>query len=461
MISVNKDSVTVSVNKSYAKASFLRKILMGKNYRKEWAVPVKMPIFKIAEFGFKPTEMGGGQQTTSLQMTDKDGRAWVLRSVDKKVKPVALPKPMRFSLAVNFLQEMVSASHPYAALPIGYMATAARVIAPRPVLYFVPDDPNLGKFRPLIKNTVCFLEQKEPTPDDSETENTDKVMEEIIEENDHLILQEQVLKARLLDMLVADWDRHADQWRWGSYKFRGDNYYYAIPRDRDQAFFQSNGWLPLFIRIFGAKHINNFRKESDRLKNLNFKSWSFDKTFLNELDASAWQKTIQQFQASLSDSVIEAAVKNLPHEVYAIGGDALTKKLINRRNTLPGNAMKYYNFISGTVHVLGTDEEELFEVRGAGDSLNVSVYRFKNEQKGKLIYERRFLKRETSLVSLAGLNGSDKFFMAKDAASTIRLQITGGSGNNVYDLGGNIRTSVQDKKPGDRFLNKGSGITLK
>jgi hypothetical protein len=287
-------------------------------------------------------------------------------------------------------------------------------------------------------------------------------MEEIIEENDHLILQEQVLKARLLDMLVADWDRHADQWRWGSYKFRGDNYYYAIPRDRDQAFFQTNGTLPGFIRIFGAKHINNFRKESTRLKNLNFKSWGFDKTFLNELDAAAWQKIILQFQASLSDSVIQGAVKNLPHEVYAIGGETLTRKLISRRNTLSGNVMKYYNFISSTVHVPGTAEDEFFEVSGAGDSLSVSVYGFKNKQKGKLIYQRKFLKGETSLVYLEGLEGDDKFFMAKDATSTIRLQIKGGAGRNVYDLGGSIRTIVQDAKSGDnKVLNKGSGITLK
>jgi hypothetical protein len=182
---------------------------------------------------------------------------------------------------------------------------------------------------------------------------------------------------------------------------------------------------------------------------------------LNELDALSWQRSILQFQSSLSDSVIQVAVRSLPSEVYAISGPSLTQKLISRRNTLAANAMKYYKFISGSVHVLGTAEDELFEVTGAGDSLNVNIYRFKNRQKGKLIYQRRFVRKETALVYLEGLEGVDKFVIAKDAASTIRLNIKGGSGSDVYDLGGKIRTIVQDSTSNNLFLNKGSRVTLK
>ena len=62
----------------------------------------------------------------------------------------------------------------------------------------------------------------------SETESTAKVMEDIIDENDHLVLQEVVLKARLLDMLIGDWDRHADQWRWGEIDANNEKYYYKV-----------------------------------------------------------------------------------------------------------------------------------------------------------------------------------------------------------------------------------------
>ncbi len=44
------------------------------------------------------------------------------------------------------------------------------------------------------------------------------------------------IRARLFDMLIGDWDRHEDQWRWASFKENGKTIYRPIPRDRDQAF---------------------------------------------------------------------------------------------------------------------------------------------------------------------------------------------------------------------------------
>ena len=41
---------------------------------------------------------------------------------------------------------------------------------------------------------------------------------------------------RLFDMLLGDWDRHQDQWRWAAFKEDGVTTYRPVPRDRDQAF---------------------------------------------------------------------------------------------------------------------------------------------------------------------------------------------------------------------------------
>jgi hypothetical protein len=35
-------------------------------------------------------------------------------------------------------------------------------------------------------------------------------------------------------MLLGDWDRHEDQWRWSEFeKENGEHYFRPIPRDRD------------------------------------------------------------------------------------------------------------------------------------------------------------------------------------------------------------------------------------
>jgi hypothetical protein len=350
---------------------------------------------------------------------------------------------MRKRIVINFVQDMISASHPYAPLVVDPLARTARIIAPKPKLYFVPDDEGLGQYRQIFAGTICYLEQREPTPDNSDTDNTEKVLEEIVEENDHLVLQEAVLQARLLDMLIADWDRHSDQWRWGRIDSGSAKYYYAIPRDRDQAFFATNGLLPRFIRIFAMKHTGTFKKESKQLKNLNFKSWQFDKTFLNELDAAMWEKNIKLFQQRLPDDIMRAAVKNLPPEIYAVDGKSLEEKLISRRNTLLKNAMKYYEFISGNVTVFGTEEKELFTVSG-DKKLIVTVYRGGKKQESEKIYERSFDPGETGYVYLEGFGGDDEFLIDQAASSKIKIKIKGGKGQDVYDLKGQIRSKVYD-----------------
>jgi hypothetical protein len=37
-------------------------------------------------------------------------------------------------------------------------------------------------------------------------------------------------------MLIGDWDRHDDQWRWAAFDEGKHTVFKAIPRDRDQAF---------------------------------------------------------------------------------------------------------------------------------------------------------------------------------------------------------------------------------
>ncbi|MEP6628727.1 MAG: metallophosphoesterase, partial [Ginsengibacter sp.] len=64
-----EDSVTVAVNKRYAKVSGVHKFISGKNYRKEWAQPVHLKVFRVDKElgGLKIKSLGGGKQTKSLK----------------------------------------------------------------------------------------------------------------------------------------------------------------------------------------------------------------------------------------------------------------------------------------------------------------------------------------------------------------------------------------------------------
>ena len=55
-----------------------------------------------------------------------------------------------------------------------------------------------------------------------------------------------LLKARLLDLMIGDWDRHRDQWRWA--KLPGHPIWQPISDDRDQAFCRYQGVLLALAR---------------------------------------------------------------------------------------------------------------------------------------------------------------------------------------------------------------------
>lgn len=438
------DSVSIAASDKYSDPSFLKKLLLGKNYRQEWETPVNLPVFNIKEHGLKIEELGGGQQTKSLQLKDRQGREWVLRTVDKDVEK-ALPKFLRHTIAQRVTQDMVSAAHPYAPLTIPSLARAIGVVVPSPTFYFVPDDPALEPYRSVFANSVCMLEQKEPTPDNTDTDNTSKVLEKLTKENDHLVMQQVVLKARLLDMLVADWDRHEDQWRWAEVDSGRVAYYYAIPRDRDQAYFYSQGLLVKAARLFGMKHLVGFRDDLDKLKRLNYKSWTFDAIFLNELDREQWASSIKSVQALLSDEVIANAVKKLPAEIYPLSGAIIESKLRGRRDALLEAGLKYYDYLARFPIVSGTNEVEIFKVSGNEDSLLVQVFDQKDGKEGRKLYERAFTRKETRQISMNGFGGADRFIVVEDAVSDIKLKFDGGEGTDYYDIRGEVKNTIYDR----------------
>lgn len=428
-----KDSILFRTSVKYTYPAPIRRILLGSNYRKEWETPVKLPIFYFSKMGFTIKELGGGQQTISLQMVDKKGRGWSLRSVDKDVTK-ALPLSLRKTVVKGVVQDLVSGAHPYVPLAVPTLSKAVGVVAPVPTIYYVADDPGLGEYRQLFANTVCLLEEREPTPDGTFTKNTEKLLDKLFEKPSSQLNQEAVLRARLLDMFIGDWDRHSDQWRWGIRKTGDVDYYYPIPRDRDQAFFYSNGLLVKFVQLIALRHLVSFDDDLQKIKALNYKMWPFDQLFLNGLDKGTWERVLKEMEAALTDDVIHEAMSQLPPEMYAIRGERLEKKLRERRSQLVKEGLKYYHFIAGKVAVYGTNAEEIFEVSGEGDAIIVKTYARNNNKRGRLLYERKFEPDDTYLIQLYGLKGADQFLVDQAVQGKIKLELNGESGDDVYDI---------------------------
>src|SRR5690242_4327592 len=128
---------------------------MGANYRKEWTQPVRVPVFNFVKEagGLKVTKEGGGMQTKSLRLENKDGDEYALRSVEK-FPDATLPEEFRQTIIKDAVVDGISASYPYAALSIPELSKSANVPYAPPKLVFIPNDPRLGYYQQKFANTL-------------------------------------------------------------------------------------------------------------------------------------------------------------------------------------------------------------------------------------------------------------------------------------------------------------------
>jgi hypothetical protein len=74
-------------------------------------------------------------------------------------------------------------------------------------------------------------------------------------------------RARAFDMLVADFGKHEDNWKWADYREGEGTVYRPIPCDRDQAFTKWNGLLThLANREWAVPSIGDFGDKSGDMK---------------------------------------------------------------------------------------------------------------------------------------------------------------------------------------------------
>lgn len=458
-VSPRADSTTKPATEILPPIKGLKKYFMGQNYRHEWSAPVKMKVLDLSKEkgGLKIESLGGGTQTRSLRLVDKSGKEWVLRTVYKNTAR-AIPESFREKAGEVLMPEINSSAHPYGALVVPSLAKAIDITTASPELFFVPDDStNLGFYRLLFANTVCMLEARNAALNDAESKTTSKTFSKILEDNDHRPDQEAVLKARLLDMLIGDFDRHMDQWRWGTNDTGKGKLYYPIPRDRDQAFFYSNGKTLRWISSRSIPFLKGFQKDIPFVEWLNYSARDFDRVFLTGLGKEQWETTIDYFKKSMTDSVIQNAVKKLPPEIYAINGQSINNKLTSRREEIRKAALRYYKFISRRVNVIGSNQKEYFKVSNHGQGLEVKVY-----EKGRggdtsfVMYNRIFDPSVTKEIRLFGLNDDDVFEIEENAASRIKIRIIGGKGNDTFDIRGNVENLIYDVRSDLNFVKNKS-----
>ena len=144
----------------------------------------------------------------------------------------------------------------------------------------------------------------------------------------------ELLKSRLIDILVGDRDRSENNYLWARFDdVDGGNVWRHVPRDRDQAFVQFDGILKRIGRSYDRRLVR-FGEDYPDIQALTRNAWDIDRNLLVGLDRATWNATVEEVAALLTDDVIREAVSRMPREHYAILGPDLEAKLRSRRDDL-------------------------------------------------------------------------------------------------------------------------------
>jgi len=462
-------SVKTIASKKYAKGI----IGMGKTHRAEWGTEVTVPILLLDEIagGVKPVQQGGGFQTKSLRLENADGRQWVIRTINKDLEKL-IPPALRNTIAADIAQDGISASHPYGAFVIPKLAEAAKIYHANPKLVWVPKQKALGDYNLTLADRLYLFEERpggnmkgHPNYGGAkESVNTPELVEKLLKNHKHSVDQEYVLRCRLFDILIGDWDRHGDQWRWGIYEDPDDpdkKLYRSIPRDRDQVFFINDGpvnWIA--SRPYFNPQLRKYDYEVDFLDGLGFNARHFDRHFLAQMDEEDFIHAAEEIVNNVTDEVIESAFADWPKEIYDIRGDVIIAKLKSRRKDLVKYAKEHYKYLTREVTVIGTNSQNTFDVTSLEDNrLDVKAYHLDDDEK-HMIFSRIIDGRECEELRLYGLKKKDTFNFYGHYDSSVKVRLVGGSGEDrVNNESSNIKILAYDRPDG--MTHGGNNIKAK
>lgn len=425
------------------KAGGFHNFLFGKHWRDVWTTKIKVPVLNLDKFagGLIPIKKGGGFQTKSLRLKGNDGHIWKFRSIEKDPSK-ALPQDLRESLADDILQDQISSSNPFAPFVVAPILDSVGILQSKPYLYFMPNSKKLGIFQSEFGGMLGIIEihpdvkKKESIrfKNTDKVESTFKLFHRLEKHREEKVNSIEYLKARLIDLLIGDWDRHTDQWKWARETISGRKRWLPIPRDRDQAFAKFDGLLPALAEII-VPQFNNFGYSFQNAKYLTWNGRFVDRHFLTEITKSKWDSVTFFVKKKLTNSLIDSAVKKLPPEIFPIAGNEIAAKLKFRRDSLSCISNEFYNLINSVIDIYCTNKDDYVDVKRISNSkTSVSVFKINKKsrlKKGIPLYQKTFDNNITDEIRIYLLKGNDKVMLSGKVSQSPVVRIIGGKGKDV------------------------------
>lgn len=457
----------------------------GNKYRDLYGTEInaKVAILDTLYGGLEVVRAGGGHQTRALRLKDKNGKEYNIRALKKSAvqflqttvfKENDIVEGFEDTTTEDMLFDFYTAAHPYAALTVADLADAIGVYHTNPEIYYLPKQQALGKYNNDYGDELYLLVERPEEnhkdllsfgkPDD--IESTADVFERLRRDEKYKIDEPHYIKARVFDMLIGDWDRHQDQWRWSEFELEdGTHLFRAIPRDRDQVYSNFDGALFATLRtMIGIT--NQFATYDEKLSDVKWFNTAanyLDRSLAQNSDRAAWETQARYIQENLSDAQIEAAFKKLPEEIYPHEStQVIIKNMKKRRDALLETVNEYYDYLSDLAIMTGTDKDDIIEIdRFEDGQTRVSIYRNKGGEKADIVAQRVFNSEDTKEIWIYALDDDDIIRATGKGKKKIKVRVIGGQNNDIYDIEEGKAVSIYDHKTKNNTFKAENGARIR
>ncbi|MCT2407195.1 metallophosphoesterase [Chryseobacterium antibioticum] len=441
--------------------------LWGEHYRKYYGIPIETPTADLASLngGFTPFREGGGNQSNSLRLKAADGQEFVMRGVKKSAvrflnnmafKKSTFGNELNNTFPEKFLLDFYTTNHPFTPFSVGNMADKLNIFHSNPKLYYIPKQYALGEYNENYGNEMYMIEERFSSDPKTlasldnakDIVSTDDVLKNFTKNYKYSVDRESYIRARIFDMLIGDWDRHSDQWKWAEYQDGDKVIYKPIPKDRDQAFSKYDGAaFKIIMNVPAIRHMKTFKEEIKNVKWINMEPYPLDLIFLKGATQEEWNAQAKYIQEHLTDADIDEAFNNLPQEVKDETIADIQRKLKIRKTKLQDYAAQYYDVLQEKVSLAGTVNPDQFVITKNGHSVNVKQYKLdKNKENPELVFEKTYDDSKTKELWIYGLEDDDIYNVSGEGRPKMNIRLIGGYNHDVYNIADGKSVKIYDFK---------------
>jgi hypothetical protein len=437
--SPSRDSTILAADTNFH-AGWFHQLLFGSLWRDVWVAPVNVEILNLnssdenLSFDTMHSRTHQGFVTRSLLFKDKNGNSYTWTQV-KQDTASSLPQELSVLLPQDIVDDQISTLNPFAPLIVVPMMKAAGLAFRDARLVSFPDDQHRNNYDLHTGGKLGVLEGPWHVPSKNMNHLQRDFIEtplmlESIENNFHNRIDElQYLKARLVDILLGDWDRSTDQWQWLKVQTPTAILWEPVPLTHRQAFVRLNGLLPA-IADLAIPQLENCGENISSVENTTSTGRTLDRRILVSYPKQTWDSLANWIQLQISDSVLLQAISNLPPPVSEKEGKTILQVLQARRTQLPKATGEFYKLSSEFVEIYGSNKAEHAEIRRIGRHMvSVAMYSLHDTSQTHL-YQRLFHDDVTKEIRLLLLDGDDDATIEGEENGTIKIIVDGGSGKN-------------------------------